>query len=691
MATSKGTKPPEAPDQTPLTKIQSERLSAIAGVSAAELVGKRPAELAERLKWSIDPRLWLYRRVCGQVVKRDPVTGVDYPVPFATVHVEDTDCRLLFYSPVGSRFSWFYPFFCRREEIATTRTDACGRFCVWIPRWDIDWILTWRAKRICFPVIFQRPSWREIIGELQPIPRPPVPPDPDPGPLAVDRLRVLEATVGRGVGLGAAAVQRLATASHAAGFGEAGEALDAAMDADAFEDNLHPPLPEELVNVVGGEGKRDKGNLHDLIRGSIAERVGLDPKILADLDLRRVIGPFRRCYTIFVPVWQPIFDVPDITFRVTQDVDGDGTEEQIYGESYFQVRWDAGAIPFQTLRAASWARESRVCDAPPPCAAGSTVAAINFAGLMPVTAPYHDNATGYGKKPNRPRPGGIPTDPATAPYCLNVNLFGCLPRPAGAAKYRLTYRYALNAGGPLSGPLPLTDTGRFWHPTSGPPVPAVASSNGWYDLPPAGLAGTPEESLLFPFDTTLHTPGFYAIKVEIGTAAEAVIPGATSAEVNFTCDNRAPTIGRLVRWSRTGGATWIVLPDDCPVVRRGTSPVDVLFEVTWTVMAPAHYRDSTTGAAGCGASGPAPALDPIGQTVSDWHTGPLDNAMTYVLTYRLSSGNAEGTYSFGCHANSRAFNPSGYVAGYQTNDWLYDIPGPPIYSDNRVYFSVINA
>jgi len=39
-------------------------------------------------------------------------------------------------------------------------------------------------------------------------------------------------------------------------------------------------------------------------------------------------GPFRRCITVHVPVWTPIFDVPDITFRVTQDVDGNGSMRQ---------------------------------------------------------------------------------------------------------------------------------------------------------------------------------------------------------------------------------------------------------------------------------------------------------------------------------------------------------------------------
>ncbi len=41
----------------------------------------------------------------------------------------------------GAWWWWFWPIFCNREEIATTMTDECGKFCVWIPRWDIDRIL----------------------------------------------------------------------------------------------------------------------------------------------------------------------------------------------------------------------------------------------------------------------------------------------------------------------------------------------------------------------------------------------------------------------------------------------------------------------------------------------------------------------------------------------------------------------
>ncbi len=677
-------RPSTNPDQVPLTKLQAERLSAMTGASVKELAGVRPAELSDEIKWSIDPLHWLYRRVCGRVVKHDPITGNDYPVPNATVHVEDTDCNLILYTPINSKFSWLYPFGCRREELATVTTDECGRFCAWIPRWDIDWILTWRQRRVCFPVIFERPSLRDILEDLQPIPIPKPGPGPDPGPL---RLTDLRAGVLGGAGASAGAMLGAASLSRSLSLGESTEAFDDAIAGNAFEHDLQPPLPEEFVDVISGPTRGDK-DLGPLLSGALADRVGLDPKRLAGFDLRDVIGPFRRCYTEIVPTWLPVFDVPDITFRVTQDVDGDGTEETIYGESYFQVRWDAGYIPPVTLKASSWARESRICDAPPAVPCGN-VPAIAFAGLMPLTAAYHDNTTGYAIRPNRPRPGGVPTSPATAPYCQNVNLFGCLPAVAGATQYRLVYRYAAKAGDPLpANPTPFTTESWYWHPTGGSPVHATLDANGWTPLPPAGVVGTVEEHFLFPFDTTAHTEGLYAVRVQLGNSGGTSI--AESAEVLFTIDNRAPTILNQIRWSIDGGGSWTVLPVDCPVVRRGSVPHDVMFEVTWNVMAPAHYRDSAIDSAGCGPSGLAPVLDPSGQQTSDWHTSQLDNAITYVTTYRLGSGQAEGTYSFGCHANSRAFNPSGNLATYQATDWLSD-GGAPIYNDRRINFSVING
>ena len=132
------------PSQFKIGPSSAKRLAAMSDVPAERLKGLTLAEAVEKFRFTIDPQLLLFRKVCGEVVKTDPVTGIDYPVPFATVNVEDTDCSLLGFFPSKASWSWYFPFFCHREVIATTRTDACGKFCVWIPRWDIDWVLRFR-------------------------------------------------------------------------------------------------------------------------------------------------------------------------------------------------------------------------------------------------------------------------------------------------------------------------------------------------------------------------------------------------------------------------------------------------------------------------------------------------------------------------------------------------------------------
>lgn len=177
------------PDQRKITAIQAQRLHGLTGVDAKEIAGRTVVELDEQFRFDIDPKVLFFRKVCGRVVKKDPATGAECPVPFATVHVEDTDCGLLGYFPQGWDYGWYYLLNCRREEIATAVTDECGNFCVYIPRWDIDWILRWRKARICFPIIFTRPTIGDLLAELpRPLPDPPPfrrPPLPDP-PLVAD-------------------------------------------------------------------------------------------------------------------------------------------------------------------------------------------------------------------------------------------------------------------------------------------------------------------------------------------------------------------------------------------------------------------------------------------------------------------------------------------------------------------------
>ncbi len=69
------------PDQRPITTIQAGRLAALAGVPAKGLEGKTIAQLSEILKGIIDPALFLFVEICGQVVQPNPATGVACPSP----------------------------------------------------------------------------------------------------------------------------------------------------------------------------------------------------------------------------------------------------------------------------------------------------------------------------------------------------------------------------------------------------------------------------------------------------------------------------------------------------------------------------------------------------------------------------------------------------------------------------------
>ncbi len=76
----------------------------MAGVPAAEVAGKSIATLKNEL--AIDPILFNFELVCGQVVKVDPATGVKYPVPGATVNVYDLVCHWLWFFPPDWPWSW---------------------------------------------------------------------------------------------------------------------------------------------------------------------------------------------------------------------------------------------------------------------------------------------------------------------------------------------------------------------------------------------------------------------------------------------------------------------------------------------------------------------------------------------------------------------------------------------------------
>ena len=256
------------------------------------------AQAGDKLKWTIDPHIFLFRRICGKVVKKDPITGEEYPVPFATVYVEDTDCSLISYFPHGYPWAWHFPFNCHREVIAQTNTDKCGRFCVWVPRFDIDWILKWQKERICFPTIFHRPWVIDFIPTLPPEVAGPVWPPipiPDPGPLKVLTslpASTIEAIAGHSASKLAAGATRL---QAAAAVGSPNPSIDAALQARAFEHELPPPLPPEFQRALSGNGivAGQGASASDGVRSAIALKLGLDAsaKELVDFDPRRFVGP----------------------------------------------------------------------------------------------------------------------------------------------------------------------------------------------------------------------------------------------------------------------------------------------------------------------------------------------------------------------------------------------------------------
>ncbi len=106
------------PDQIPLTPQQAKRLATVAGGDANQFQKLTVAQIKEQYPWDIDLDWLLFRKICGQVVKTDPVTGDDHPVPFATVYVEDTDVNFLGYFPLESKYAWLYPVWWQREVIA---------------------------------------------------------------------------------------------------------------------------------------------------------------------------------------------------------------------------------------------------------------------------------------------------------------------------------------------------------------------------------------------------------------------------------------------------------------------------------------------------------------------------------------------------------------------------------------------
>jgi hypothetical protein len=639
------------PDTEKLSERQASRLATISKLPVAELKGKTLGDLRKAHLPQLNPAWLLYQTVCGQVVKTD-AGGVDRPVPFATVKVYDTDIGLLGWSPVFLPYTWFLPLYFRRELLATVTTDECGRFCVNIPRWEIDFYLRWRLERQCYLTWLRRPNVQDILAANAVIPVP----HPDPAPHIDEHVlghasRVLDAPL----------VERLRAVAPST-IGDAVAKVTGAMAAPAFASSVRPPFTATA-----------KAQLATKDVAAFASRLSIKPELLKGLSTERFYGPFLRCRTVIVPEWTAVIDIPDVTFEVLQDVNGDGTQEVIYSEGLFDVRWDATNIPDVTLHASAIAITGALCDGPPgtfPQDHG-----ILFAGNYPLKqsgqpSTYQDDQ-GFSILCNRPDADGIPstpnrTSPANAPFTGSFYLMGNA-ETAGATHYRISHQVGgtatyLNQGfGPLLKLVGGVLQQLVVSPVNGQWYPIVPRADGWTPvglLAPVGVG-----------DDALHT-----FRLELGASGGGgITPVASSLTqpVHVQVETTRPVVSANIRWRHPDIThNWSLdLPlANCPVVAR-TGAQRVQFEFTVTVSA-LHLRDYAISVTGCG-SGVSPQLITTARdglpaqsatAESHWHMSASDNSATVTLYYELAAGAPAGCYRFSVYAGSRAFDPRTVVA-----------------------------
>lgn len=658
------------PENQPVTRNRARYLAAVTGRPEAELQKLKVGELADSLRWRIDPTLLFFRRICGRVVKKNPTTGALEGVPYATVTVLDTDWSFWGFFPNGNPWWWLWPFFNRTEEIGRVRTDACGHFCVFIPRWDIDRILQFRRVHWCLPDIY-RPNVRDVLDRLprreEKFPHLPPRPGPDPSPIDLATLRAASAT------LDPAIVKQLGAIARTRTFGERVDA-DPVLEQSAFPVAIAPPMPASGPPRPGRALDDGPGEQHRF------STVAGDLDLVGRIDPRSAVGPFLRCFDAIVAEWETIIDVPDITFRVTQDVNGDGVEEIIYSESIFDVRWDAGDIPDVTLVADPIAVSVPSCAHDDvPC---SGVPEISVAGLMPLAPTHHNDANGYAIRPNRPKigPSGHAaesvTSPSFAPYAGTVQLRGC-HHIANATHYRVTYQLVGGAE------LPFTET---WYEArlalkAGAVLPDTPSSfftrpdaNGWYPIRPFGAAVPPEDQSIDPhflinWQTSNYANGAYSVRLEVGSPVGGVT--AVSGVKTFRIDNSGAGVTfHAATWQETGGPVK-VLPIGCAVVRRSAGH-HVFVTTQWTAHAE-HLFEVDVAPHGCTVAGEPEGF--VGAAADDFHhyISDGDNTYTRTSTFEVLPAAPDGVYHVTSSVSSRAFSPSGGGAG-PTLNWFIDEP-----------------
>ncbi len=630
-----------------------------------ELAGVTALEIRDSLEWVLDPELLGFRQVCGKVVVHDEDTGEQHPVPHATVHVEDADCSFLSYFPEGLGYGWFFPFECTREEIATVTTDECGEFCLFVPQWDIDRVLEYRRERVCLPDIY-KPRLRDVLENPAVYPEPVLPPRgqprPDPRPRDLQDPGVFERLSDI---VGESVLQRLDSATEAMDFGNPHDTADELLARPAFPKPVEPPLPDPLGRIEPEIPPEEFG-----------EELPVGPEIIDSIDFDRYVGPFLRCRDVFVPEWRTFIDVPDITFRVTQDVDRDGTEETIYSEGFFDIRWNADSIPETTLVATDDAISIPSCGTPETVVCEGP--SIETVGRMPARSPHLDTTTGYAERINRPKSGGTRPD-GTAPFAGTLQLHGC-HRFEEASYYRVMYAFENESERPFTGH-------EWYHPAIqrnsvhvGPP-----DTDGWYpilDVPylenyyGESFSDNPliSKHWFFNWNTRSYRNGTYTVRLELGDENKDPLAD-DSPRVEFEVDNRGPhlQIEELVWGKRSEPvANWDnELTERCPRIQRPTG-TDIGIKVTFRAWGE-HFRSVNLKAKGCEDDPERIQPSASGQTNSYayWHNSVNDRSHRKTVAFEVPANYPAGAYRLALRGVSRAFNPAGSGTGPGTN-WTGD-------------------
>lgn len=614
-------------------------------------------------------KVWpLKRKVCGVVVKRDPITGDTCPVPGAKVTVLDVDLHLFWWYPYpGYPWIWIYPLRPRREEIATVTTDECGRFCVDIPYFDIDAILRWRLQFRCLWEILEwprvidaidlgiKPDLRfypefEILPELEPKPIP----EPRPGPIISDVLfRASEETnnpyeKSSNAGKFTSRIRKTDSVSNFYTKPEFDLSRRAVLSKQVMFERVDPAKPTILdqrafpVQIPPPPLPDDDTLLRKLP----------DSEMLAELRLTSPILRLLRCWAEFIPEVHLFLDVPDIVFKVEQDIDGDGVLETIYDQGYFDVNWN---LTDPTMNIVIEAKNNAICV---PCGPSyQPCTTTGFVGIsdMPVDSAYL-SAQGYAKRVNRPKPNGIRPD-AETPFCKTVRLVGC-PDYGNASFYKVFY--SLNTG-------PEAHFKESWYVYdigAAAPHHVVPDVNGFYTVL------TPPNNY-FPYHTIInwrtynYPNGKYKIRLALYDSAKNPIT-ASLPEIHVFLDNSKPSRADFLKLEyRESGGTWQNVSIYCPVIKRNKNK-DIDLRLQYNAAA-THLRDYIIRFRGCGQ---------IPLTTWDfdyWHHTVHDNniappAGTWTVT--VPNTVPEGGYRFYLEVRSRAFNG---VDGLATN-WYIDAP-----------------